>query len=663
MTPRQIMPEPGARAGRDPAGRRRTVGRRIAVAIGPWLPVIAVGAFVAYYQVFTSFARYDDEGYLLVSLAEFVRGGTLYEGVYTQYGPFYYLLFGSLFDLLGHPVTTDAGRLIVICVWLATATLHGIAAHRLTGRLGIAIAAQIVAVMTLRLLVAEPMHPVGLTTLLVAAMLALARPSTTGPVRTAVGLGLLVAMLAMTKVNTGALAGIAVVVAAGLCLPPLRDRSAVRIAVLVLLTVTPVVLLVPDLDRGWVRELLIVVLGALAAVAVTVIARVRGAGDGGASGMRWLAVFVGAAVAGVSVIVLVTLAMGTSARHLVEGVVVEPARLREVFVLPLPLPDLASYAAVAAVALAAVAGLVPRAREALPAPVPAVLRVGLALAIWAAITLSWPLQDARDSARLALPLLFAWIAAVPPRGVTEGPTMAFARVFSVLLAILMVLQAYPVAGTQQAAAALTFVPVGALLLVDGVRGLEMWVRLGRSAFAGQAPLVGIVVVAVIVARFAYVGLLVPLRDVERTYLDRRSLGVHGADRVRLPTRDATEYRRLVGAIRTNCDTFISIPGLNSFYIWSDIRPPTGMNTGDWMFLLDEREQQRVVDAVRGVSRLCLVRSNTQLLLWVLPGGKGAVPNRPLTRFISRTQFRKLDSALGGFYDLLIRPRAPDRANR
>jgi hypothetical protein len=66
---------------------------------------------------------------------EFVRGGELYDEVYSQYGPFYYLLFGGLFELLGRPVTPNAGRLIVVAIWVATATLYGMGIHRMTGRL------------------------------------------------------------------------------------------------------------------------------------------------------------------------------------------------------------------------------------------------------------------------------------------------------------------------------------------------------------------------------------------------------------------------------------------------------------------------------------------------------------------------------------------------
>src|SRR3954451_18110599 len=119
-------------------------------AVAPWLPVVLVGVPAAYFQMFTSFARYDDEGYLLVSLSEFVKhGGHLYDQVFSQYGPFYYLFFGGLFRLTGHEVTNDSGRIIVVVIWVATATIYGVAAYRLTARLLVGIAAQLVAFATL----------------------------------------------------------------------------------------------------------------------------------------------------------------------------------------------------------------------------------------------------------------------------------------------------------------------------------------------------------------------------------------------------------------------------------------------------------------------------------------------------------------------------------
>jgi hypothetical protein len=148
----------------------------------------------------------------------------------------------------------------------------------------------------------------------------------------------------------------------------------------------------------------------------------------------------------------------------------------------------------------------------------------------------------------------------------------------------------------------------------------------------------------------------PLQSSAHAYAASRSLTLEGVHRLRLPAADVAEYQRLVGGIREDCDSFISLPGLNSFYLWTGKRPPTGMNAGDWMFLLDDEQQQRVVNTVRGIERLCLVRSDNGLASWVKGSGEAAPPDRPLMRFIEKTQWRETDSALGGYYKLFVRTR-------
>ena len=57
------------------------------------LAFAAVSAFLTiagYFRIFNWFAPWDDEGYMLVSLDAFHRGGRLYDEVYTSYGPFYF---------------------------------------------------------------------------------------------------------------------------------------------------------------------------------------------------------------------------------------------------------------------------------------------------------------------------------------------------------------------------------------------------------------------------------------------------------------------------------------------------------------------------------------------------------------------------------------------
>ncbi len=69
-------------------------------------------AVVGYFELFTHFRDYDDEGYIALSVREFVAGGSLYGDVYSQYGPFLHELWG-----IGISLTA------------------GIAVHRLTRRM------------------------------------------------------------------------------------------------------------------------------------------------------------------------------------------------------------------------------------------------------------------------------------------------------------------------------------------------------------------------------------------------------------------------------------------------------------------------------------------------------------------------------------------------
>ena len=122
----------------------------------------SIAAVAAYFTAYSSFFSYDDEGYILLSLKQFVAGQHLYSDVYSQYGPFPYELFGALFAVTGRAVSPDAARGLVIVEWLASSLLAGVCVLRVTGRLALGVAASAVAFGTLTQIVREPLHPGGL---------------------------------------------------------------------------------------------------------------------------------------------------------------------------------------------------------------------------------------------------------------------------------------------------------------------------------------------------------------------------------------------------------------------------------------------------------------------------------------------------------------------
>ncbi|HET9152968.1 MAG TPA: hypothetical protein VFN85_02490, partial [Solirubrobacterales bacterium] len=70
------------------ASRAETLRDPTILAIVVYAGLAMAMAAAAYFWIFTTFAGYDDEGTLLVSLQAFAHGEVLYRDVYSPYGPF-----------------------------------------------------------------------------------------------------------------------------------------------------------------------------------------------------------------------------------------------------------------------------------------------------------------------------------------------------------------------------------------------------------------------------------------------------------------------------------------------------------------------------------------------------------------------------------------------
>src|SRR6185503_16282260 len=79
------------------------------------------------YAWFTAFSRpmSPDEGYLMITVQSFLAGEPLYDSVFTQYGPFYYLYEWLVHAGLSVPLTHDTTRMLGILHWLAAAVVLG----------------------------------------------------------------------------------------------------------------------------------------------------------------------------------------------------------------------------------------------------------------------------------------------------------------------------------------------------------------------------------------------------------------------------------------------------------------------------------------------------------------------------------------------------------
>ena len=607
---------------------------------------------IAFWTLFSDFQEYDDEGYLLASLRSFVDGGTLYSEVFTQYGPFYYELFGGLFALTGRLVGMDVGRLVVVVLWVLGSLMIGLAAQRATGRWWLGLAAQLLAFDLSSSLANEPMHPVSLVAFLLAAValvlvtLAEARPRAGLAVA-----GALAAALALTKVNAGGFVLIALAFACAAQGAAWGRLGALRWGLVAAAVVLPLVLLAPDFGKTWAQTYAVLVLAGMAALAAVAVDRSPGGRSGEpADGQRRLAALVAGAGAATVVVVAVILATGTGLGDLVRALFVDSTAQREAFTLPL---QLAAPVVPWAFLAVAVAWWVRGAGTTLRVgPLPgALLRLVVGVAIVLAQSRSmFELRLGPELGILGLPVLFAWVAVLGPGGRALTSTERFTRTALCAMGVLQALQAYPVAGTQQSIGALLLIVPGVLCVSDGLEQLQAWSRSAapdRAALVGRltgivAPVVllGCLVVAVVAQDLAQAG---------TRYAANEPLPFPSADRVRLAPDRVALYAGIVNVLRTRCPTFITYPGMNSFHEWTGTPPPTDLNPNLWMRVLDAGQQRRVIAAIDDEPRACVLRKDDLIGFWNQgrPSADG-----PLVRYVER-RFR-VDADLGGGYALMTR---------
>jgi hypothetical protein len=632
-------------------GWRATLSDPAVLAVGIYASIAMLAAVAAYFAVFTSWAEYDDEGTLLVTLQAFAHGDILYRDIYSPYGPFYYELFGGLFALTGADVTTDASRSIVLVLWVGTSLLFGIACQRLTGRLLLGAAGMIAAFGTLYVLTNEPMHPQVLCVVLLGAFVLLAafgpgrRPQWSGAVA-----GAILAALFLTKVNLGVYAVAAVVLAGALACEPLRERRWLSWPAIAAVLVMPLVVAGKDLEVASVREMVAVQVLAMGALAVAAWPqRSRGEDDGS---FTWVLGAAGGFTVAFVAIMLAIVLNGSSPADVYDGIVTEAMRVRDVAPNLLPMsPAVVDWAvfALAGAALARMLGLGARGGGA--SIWPGLLRAVAGLAIWLSVVRFSPVSLSPSAGNPdSLATVLAWIVAIPPAGVVEPPYKRFLRVLLPALAIAEVMQVYPVAGSQMGIAALTFVPVGALLLGDALTSLRQWADSRGLGSPADLRLAATVVLAALTAVLAVNVLLRPLSTNATIYHDQPALPFEGATLLHPSPERVEEYTRLVELLhRYDCTDFIGYPNVNSLYLWSGIEPPPPDAPGAWIRAVDSERQQRIVNELRASPRPCAIRNDALAPLWL--GGKPP-PDRPLVNYVLN-EFRTV-ARVGEFQFMLPR---------
>jgi hypothetical protein len=594
----------------------------------PWLAcglfalAAAVCAWQAYPMLFGQFAPYDDEGYLLVSVKAWLRGGRLYDDIYSQYGPFYYQAMSALFTGLRMPVDHDHAGLVTIAFWVAGSLACGFIAHAISGRLLVSLSVVLLAFLGLFGLRSEPMHPLGLLSVLIAGAVSLPIVLRRHPRTLLFLLGAVATAVAMVKINVGGFLAISLAFALVLSLPARGICRLPRGLMAALVVLVPVVLTMPRFDLPWVRVYALHV--AVAAAAVGIVSLRLELTSVEPRQLPWFplgGLLALAAICGAAVL------RGTSPRALLDAVLVLPLRMPSVFIVPMRFNP-----AVVPLELLAIAGaLVWLVRGGKGGAWAGPLRLLAGTVLCSASGLFFPVVP---QSLFALPLVFT--ALIPPRSLGEDRRHMLARCVLVLVEVLQALHGYPVAGSQVDLSTFLLIPIGGVCIADGLHELaERAPRL--PAIAGAVMLAGVSV------WFTVTG-----QEFHDNYRYNPQMPFPGTQRLHIDKEQLDVYIWLVGELDRRCATFVTVPGLNSLHLFSGIEPPTSFNTTSWMFLLDDETQSKIVEKISRVPALCAVRNVEFLRSWQQ---ENELPQGPLLRYVER-ELQPVAARQG--YELMVR---------
>lgn len=590
--------------------------------------VILLAGLVGFQQIFSTFAMYDDEGYVMMSLCRYMQGRPLYDDVYTQYGPAYYVLQSILNDVLGLPVTHDVTRLKSLVLWLGVSCCAAGCVRRMTQSWLAAFIVFCLAFCHLDKLCLEPGHPQELVALcVIGAVMAgscLDRPGIVWRRIGLVSLGLLLGVALLTKLNTGVFLALSVLMVLFGRMPSGKIRSFILTFFLGLVVLLPFALFRRELTDLTVLTLPVVTMCAAvglyrrmvfcepsstASVAPRTESEHRvdtanGREAGHQSDLLWLPVSL---VLVLAVVLMCVHCQGTSWAGLWRGIVSQHWSFGQRF---FHTPDLLPWAMFWSVAVFC---LQPRWTT--------LLRWTAVVLVFGTITAQFwqtsaPLVHGlqpRGQVRVLMSLVPSLLVLlVIPRPVAFSSSQS-AREMLAWVGLLQPLSVFPTPGTQSAVGSICLlmacVVIAHDLFVQG-HGVERTsgsneplVTQEMSTAHSQSPR--------FVWRMLLAGSLAVLlwRGVWLTTYRQGlvTLDLPGCRLLSLEPELVERYRWLVGTLRENADTFVfGEHGHNSVYFWTQMEPPTSLNVTFWPYLLRPEEQSRIVSALKAKKRVCVV---------------------------------------------------------
>lgn len=547
-------------------------------------------AITGYWLLFTTFMIYDDEGYVLISLKNFSLTGGLYDQIFTQYGPFPYLLYDALHRVIGFDFTNTAGRWITLVNWLGSAAICAALVGRTTRSFLWAAVTMAGTFVYLWIMVHEPVHPGGLITMIVASA-TWAGAEAWGNERFgrfAVVTALASAALVMTKINVGAFFLGATLCWLALNTKPTRAASALAWIAALGCAALPFGLMQALFDAPWVRLFALVFTGAALGLLLvgSVVGRpvvTRGV---------WIQFSI-VLVAGIGVLLGLTMARGSSFHGMLKGILFDPLKHPGVYFFAMRWRTGTGILSLASLVFVGWTAWKGRWQDPRLCEFIAWVRVACALAFtftsFGMGTTSFPAFG------LCFGLSLSWMFALPLHPQSSGGSV---RTWVALVLVFQSLHAYPVAGSQLSWGTFLWVPLLVLGLHDAAPILQA--RLARlTPWPGRIAVATVILITCFIAQhLAGIGWA--------QYKRGQPLGLKGAENFRLPNEDTYALRIAHENICAHADLLFSLPGIYSANLWTGLPTPTLANATHWFSLLPSAEQQKIIDRLETSSRAILL---------------------------------------------------------
>jgi hypothetical protein len=502
-----------------------------------------LGAFPAWFWMFRGIDGWDDVGFLLMTVRQFLDGRRLFDEIYTQYGTGYYAVRWMIHGLLGVELSHAGVRWVSLCFWVATAMLCSWTVLRFTRSFPFSVFTFALAIISLRSLRNEPGHPQETGIFLVMAVVFAATWIEERPRGALAAMATLATFAALIKINLGGLIGFGAI---GAFLPytEIRNRRALSAVWIVLSLAFPWLLISAHWHDRWALVFAAIATASLASLFAwyrrPVLPLLRATDWGIAAGCSAL-------LAGI--VIAIFLWNGSSPGAILDNMVLMHLHFASIWYTPAPF---SSWLPAALAALGcALAVWLDR-----PAWVDALkLFYGVGMVVCAAAHLPQTIF------RYGPALL--WLAAIPSARSVELRQTASRALLAFLAAFLM-LYAYPVAGDQVEFAAILPIIAGVICLHDGFTAA---LAAMNWEFRGQAAVVCAIMIAL-----AWKGLAV-----RAIYLADVPLALPGTDHIRVAPEVAAELHAITARINAGCRGFTTMPGMASLHFWTGQPPFSTIN--------------------------------------------------------------------------------------